>query len=222
MSKLRVESFTISLDGFGAGPNQDLDNPLGEGGTSLHGWAVSTRTFQKQVFGAQGGSEAGIDEAFAARGFRNIGAWILGRNMFGPIRGPWPDESWRGWWGENPVYHVPVFVLTNHVRPPLIMEGGTTFHFVTEGIDAALARAREAADGKDVRVGGGVNVIQQYLRQRLIDEMHIAIAPVLLGSGERLFEGINLPALGYVCSRHEASPLATHVVFTRKSNSPSQ
>ena len=216
MSMLRVESFTISLDGFGAGPNQDLNNPLGVGGTSLHGWAFSTRTFRKMVFGTEGGSTEGIDEDFATRGFRNIGAWILGRNMFGPVRGPWPDESWRGWWGENPVYHVPVFVLTNHARPPLVMEGGTTFHFVTDGIAAALAQARKAAEGKDVRIDGGVNVIQQYLRQRLIDEMHVAIAPVLLGSGERLFEGINLPALGYACTRHEASPHATHLVFTRQ------
>ena len=216
MSMLRVESFTISLDGFGAGPNQGLNNPLGVGGTSLHGWALSTRTFQKMVFGTEGGSNEGVDEDFAARGFRNIGAWILGRNMFGPIRGPWPDESWRGWWGENPVYHVPVFVLTNHARPPLVMEGGTTFHFVTDGIAVALAQAREAAEGKDVRIGGGVNVIQQYLRQRLIDEMHVAIAPILLGSGERLFEGIDLPTLGYACTKHEASPRATHVVITRQ------
>ena len=163
MSKLRVESFTISLDGFGAGPYQDVNNPLGVGGTSLHGWALPTRTFQKNLFGNDGG-ETGVDDDFAARGFQNIGAWILGRNMFGPVRGPWPDESWRGWWGENPVYHVPVFVLTNYARAPLVMEGGTAFHFVTEGIAAALAQAREAAEGKDVRVGGGVNVIQQYLR----------------------------------------------------------
>ena len=215
MSKLRVESFSISLDGFGAGPQQDLQNPLGVGGTALHAWAFSTRTFQKHVFGADGGSTEGVDEDFAARGFENVGAWILGRNMFGPVRGPWPDESWRGWWGENPVYHVPVFVLTNHARAPLVMQGGTTFHFVTEGTAAALRLARDAAGGRDVRLGGGVNVIQQYLRQRLIDEMHIAIAPVLLGAGERLFDGVNLPALGYVCTRHERSPLATHVVLTR-------
>ncbi len=214
MSRLRVESFTISLDGFGAGPNQDIDNPLGIGGTSLHGWAMATRTFQKKVFGNDGG-ETGVDEDFAARGFENVGAWILGRNMFGPVRGPWPDESWRGWWGENPVYHVPVFVLTHHARAPLVMEGGTTFHFVTEGTDAALARAREAAGGRDVRVGGGVDVIQQYLRHRLIDELHIAISPVLLGSGERLFEGLDLPALGYACTRHVATSRATHVVLTR-------
>lgn len=215
MTQLRVESFTISLDGFGAGPNQDLNNPLGVGGTSLHGWAFSTRTFQKAVFGGEGGATEGIDEEFAQRGFRNIGAWILGRNMFGPVRGPWPDESWRGWWGENPVYQVPVFVLTHHARAPLVMEGGTTFHFVTEGFEAAVAQARAAANGKDVRLGGGVNVIQQGLRARLIDELHIAIAPVLLGSGERLLEGVDLPALGYTCTRHAASSLATHIVLTR-------
>lgn len=215
MSMLRVASFSISLDGFGAGPDQDIDNPLGVGGPSLHTWAMSTRTLQRKLFGKDGG-EAGIDDDFVARGFDNIGAWILGRNMFGPVRGPWPDESWRGWWGENPVYHVPVFVLTHHARAPLVMEGGTTFHFVTDGIVAALERAREAAGGKDVRVGGGVNVIRQYLRQRLIDEMHIAIAPVLLGAGERLFEGIDLPALGYVCTRCERSALATHVVIARQ------
>jgi len=215
MSKLRVESFTLSLDGFGAGPDQDLNNPLGVGGASLHGWALPTQTFQKQLFGTDSG-ESGIDDDFAARGFQNVGAWILGRNMFGPVRGPWPDDGWRGWWGENPVYHVPVFVLTNHARAPLVMEGGTTFHFVTEGITIALQRAREAAEGKDVRLGGGVNVIQQYLRQRLIDEMHLAIAPVLLGSGERLFEGINLPALGYACREQKASSRATHLLLSRQ------
>ncbi len=215
MPKLRVESFTISLDGFGAGSDQDIDHPMGVGGNLLHGWALPTRTFQQKLFGKDGG-ETGVGEEFAARGFQNIGAWILGRNMFGPVRGPWPDESWRGWWGENPVYQVPVFVLTHHARAPLVMEGGTTFHFVTEGIAVALERARQAAGGKDVRLGGGVNVIQQYLRDRLIDEMHIAISPVLLGSGERLFEGIDLPALGYTCIKHQASERATHVVFARK------
>jgi dihydrofolate reductase len=215
MSKLRVESFTISLDGFGAGPDQDLNHPLGVGGTALHSWALPTRTFQQKLFGRDSG-ETGVDDAYAARGFQNVGAWILGRNMFGPVRGPWPDLSWRGWWGENPVYQVPVFVLTNHPRPPLVMEGGTTFTFVTEGAAAALERAREAAAGKDVRVGGGVNTIQQYLRQRLIDEIHIAISPVLLGSGERLFEGVNLPALGYACVEHEATARATHVVLSRQ------
>ncbi len=215
MSKLRVESFTISIDGFGAGPDQDINHPLGVGGTSLHGWALPTRTFQQKLFGNDGG-ETGIDDDFAARGFQNIGAWILGRNMFGPVRGPWPDASWRGWWGENPVYHVPVFVLTHHPRPPLVMEGGTTFYFVTEGAAAALERARQAAGGKDVRVGGGVHVIQQYLQQRLIDEMHIALSPVLLGAGERLFEGVNLPALGYACVKHEATARATHLVLARQ------
>jgi dihydrofolate reductase len=215
MSRLRVESFTISLDGFGAGPNQDLENPLGVGGTSLHGWAIPTKTFQKHLFGGDSG-EGGIDDDFAVRGFHNIGAWILGRNMFGPVRGPWPDETWRGWWGENPVYRVPVFVLTNYARPPLVMDGGTTFHFVTEGTVVALERARKAANGKDVRLGGGVNVIQQYLRQRLIDEMHIAIAPVLLGTGERLFDGVNLCTLGYACTKQEASSRATHIVLARQ------
>ncbi len=215
MSRLRVESFTISLDGFGAGPDQDLNNPLGVGGTALHGWAMPTRTFQQKLFGNENG-ETGVDDAFAARGFLDVGAWILGRNMFGPVRGPWPDESWRGWWGENPVYHMPVFVLTNHPRPPLVMEGGTTFYFVTEGAAVALERARKAAGDKDVRVGGGVNVIQQYLRLRLIDEMHIALSPVLLGAGENLFAGINLPDLGYACTQHAATPRATHIVLTRQ------
>ena len=214
MTRLRVESFTVSIDGFGAGPNQTLDNPLGVGGTALHGWAMPTRTFQTKVFGNAGG-ETGVDDDFAARGFHNVGAWILGRNMFGPVRGPWPHESWRGWWGDNPVYHVPVFVLTHHARPPLVMEGGTTFHFVTEGVEAALARAREAANGKDVRVGGGASTIQQYLRHRLIDEMHIAISPVVLGSGERLFDGVDLAALGYACTQHVATARATHVVISR-------
>jgi len=215
MSKLRVESFTISLDGFGAGPDQSLENPLGVGGTALHDWAFSTRTFQRHLFGRDAG-ESGIDDDFAVRGFNNIGAWILGRNMFGPVRGPWPDDSWRGWWGENPVFHVPVFVLTNYHRTPLVMEGGTTFHFVTEGPVIALERAREAAEGKDVRLGGGVNVIQQYLRQRLIDDLHIVIAPILLGAGERLFDGVNLAALGYACTKHQASKRATHVVLSRQ------
>lgn len=215
MSKLRVESFSISLDGFGAGPDQDLRNPLGVGGTALHGWAMATRTFQKNVFGKEGG-ETGVDDDFAQRGFDNIGAWILGRNMFGPVRGPWPDDSWRGWWGDNPVYHVPVFVLTHHARPPLVMDGGTTFHFVTEGAAVALERAREAAGAKDVRVGGGVQTIQQYLRLRLLDELHLALSPVLLGAGERLFEGLHLPSLGYACTQHVASARCTHVVLARQ------
>ena len=212
MTRVRVESFTISLDGFGAGPGQDLDNPLGVGGTELHRWLFPTRTFQRALFGAEGGT-TGLDDEFAARGFENVGAWILGRNMFSPIRGPWPDMEWKGWWGENPPYHVPVFVLTHHARPSIPMEGDTMFHFVTGGIQEALERAREAASGRDVRIGGGPNVIQQYLRARLIDELHVAIAPVLLGSGERLFEDVNLRELGYRCVRSVASENATHVVL---------
>ena len=215
MPKLRVESFTISLDGFGAGPDQDLDHPLGVGGTALHGWAMPTRTFQQKLFDRDGG-ETGIDDAFAARGFQNVGAWILGRNMFGPVRGPWLDESWRGWWGENPVYHVPVFVLTHHPRASIVMAGGTTFHFVTDGIHAALSRAREAAQGKDVRLGGGVATIRQYLQAGLIDELHLAISPVLLGQGENLFAGLDLPKLGYQRTEHVPSLHATHVVFTKR------
>jgi len=212
MTKVRVESFTVSLDGFGAGPNQDIDNPLGVGGTDLHQWAFPTRTFQKIHFGADGGT-TGIDDEFAARGFRNVGAWILGRNMFGPIRGPWPDMSWRGWWGDAPPYHVPVFVLTHYGRPSIEMEGNTTFHFVTGGIHEALERARDAANGMDVRIGGGPDTIRQYLRANLVDELHLAIAPVLLGDGERLLEGIDMRALGYECVRFVASDTASHVVI---------
>lgn len=215
MTRVRIESFTVSLDGYGAGPDQDSDNPLGVGGTDLHQWAFPTRTFQKVLFDSDNGT-TGIDEDFAARGFENVGAWILGRNMFGPIRGPWPDMSWKGWWGDSPPYHVPVFVLTHFPRPDVPMEGDTTFHFVTEGIHAALERAREAAQGMDVRIGGGPNTIQQFLRAGLVDEMHFAIAPVLLGGGERLFEGVDLRALGYHCVRHVASEKATHVVLERR------
>ena len=212
MTRVRVESFTISLDGFGAGPDQDINNPLGVGGSELHQWAFPTRTFQRALFGNDSGT-TGVDEDFAARGFRNIGAWILGRNMFGPVRGGWPDMGWKGWWGDNPPYHVPVFILTHHARPPIEMEGGTTFYFVTGGIDEALDRAREAAAGQDVRIGGGPNTIQQYLRQGLIDELHIAIVPVLLGRGERLFEGVDMRASGYDCISQVASENATHVVL---------
>ncbi len=214
MGQVRVESFAISLDGYGAGPDQDINNGLGVGGENLHQWFIPTRTFQR-THGAGDGT-TGVDDDFAARGFRNIGAWILGRNMFGPIRGPWPDFEWKGWWGDNPPYHVPVFVLTHHARPPIEMEGNTTFHFVTGGIHEALDRAREAANGMDVRIGGGPNVIQQYLREALIDELHVAIAPVLLGRGERLFEGVDLRALGYECVQFVASEKATHVVLRAK------
>lgn len=215
MTRVRVESFTISLDGYGAGPDQDLANPLGVGGTDLHQWAFQTRTFQKILFNSDSG-ESGIDDRFASRSFDNIGAWILGRNMFGPVRGPWPDMDWKGWWGETPPYHVPVFVLTHHLRPPLHMDGGTTFHFVTGGIHEALDRAREAAKGRDVRIGGGANTIQQYLRAGLIDELHIAIAPAVLGSGERLFEGLDLRKLGYQCVEFEGAGKATHFVLRRQ------
>lgn len=209
--RVRVEGLTISLDGYAAGPNQDIDNPIGTGGMELHQWFIPTRTFQ-QTHGAGDGT-TGIDNDFAMRGFENLGAWILGRNMFGPIRGPWPDLNWKGWWGDSPPYHVPVFVLTHHPRPPLQMEGGTRFHFVTGGIHEALDRAREAANGKDVRIGGGPNTIQQYLQAGLVDEMHLAISPVLLGQGERLFDGVDLRALGYRCVQSVASEKATHVVL---------
>ena len=215
MSQLRVESFTISLDGFGAGPDQSRDNPLGIGGESLHGWALATRTFQRTLFGKDEGA-TGVDDDFASRGVRNIGAWILGRNMFSPVRGPWPDDSWKGWWGDNPPYHCPVFVLTHHPRAAVEMQGGTVFHFVTGGIHEALRLARQAAGEKDVRIGGGADTIRQFLRERLIDEMHFAVAPVVLGSGERLFEGVDLVALGYQCAEHVATPSATHVVIRKK------
>jgi dihydrofolate reductase len=214
MARLRVHSFSISLDGYGAGPDQDQDNPLGAGGMALHQWVFKTRTFQA-LFG-EGEGTTGIDNDFAAQGFDNIGAWILGRNMFGPIRGEWPDDQWRGWWGPNPPYHTDVYVLTHHAREPIAMEGGTSFHFVTEGINAALRRAMSSAAGKDVRLGGGVATVREYLQAGLIDEMHIAVSPVMLGAGEHLFSGIDTPALGYSCTRHVATPDATHFVLTRQ------
>jgi dihydrofolate reductase len=214
MTKLRVNAFGVSLDGYGAGPDQDLKNPLGVGGFGLHEWFYPTRTFQAMY--GKGEGTTGIDDDFAARGMANLGAWILGRNMFGPIRGPWPDGNWKGWWGDNPPYHVPVFVLTHHARAPITMAGGTTFHFVTDGIHVALKRAKEAADGRDIRIGGGVAVIRQYLSAGLIDEMHLAIGPVLLGSGEHLLNGINLPALGYAVTEYVPTEAATHVVLTKR------
>jgi dihydrofolate reductase len=213
MARLCVRSFALSLDGYGAGPNQDLDNPLGVGGEALHEWFFPTRTFQ-QMRGNAGGT-TGVDDDFAARGFKNIGAWILGRNMFGPIRMAWPDETWKGWWGDSPPYHTPVFVLTNYPRAPIEMEGGTTFYFVTDGIHAALEQAVEAAGSLDVRVGGGVATIRQYLRAGLIDEMHLVISPALLGAGESLLEGIDLPTLGYRCTEHVPTENATHVVLAK-------
>jgi len=213
MTKLRVHGFGVSLDGYAAGPGQDLDHPLGVGGMALHEWVFPTRTFQA-MFGGGSGTE-GIDDDFAARGMDGIGAWILGRNMFGPIRGPWPDDQWKGWWGDNPPYHVPVFVLTHHARPPIEMAGGTTFHFVTDGIHAALARAKDAARTRDVRVGGGPATIRQYLKAGLVDTMHLAISPVLLGNGENLLADLDLVQLGYRCTEHASSPAAMHVVLTK-------
>ena len=218
MSRLIVSSFGLSIDGFGAGPNQSLDNPLGVGGPALMEWAFTTRTFQ-QMHGGSGGS-TGVDEDFAARGFANVGAWILGRNMFGPVRGPWPIDEWKGWWGANPPYHVPVFVLTHHPHESITMEGGTTFHFVCDGIRAALARAKEAAQGRDVRVGGGPATIRQYLSAGLVDELHLALSPTLLGSGEPLLASIDLLALGYECTERVASKHATHVVLTKRAPHP--
>ena len=213
MPKVRVNSLGVSVDGYAAGPDQGTDNPLGRGGERLHEWFYPTRTFQR-MYGTGEGT-TGIDEQFASRGMANLGAWILGRNMFGPVRGPWPDYSWRGWWGEEPPYHCPVFVLTHHERPPLEMKGGTVFHFVTGGIEEALFRAKEAAGERDVRIGGGPATIRQYLEARLIDEMHIAIAPTLLGTGESLFHGLDLPALGYQVAEKVTSEAALHVAFAR-------
>jgi dihydrofolate reductase len=216
MSRVRVASFSLSLDGFGAGPGQSLETPLGVGGGELHRWFIPTRTFRQMVLGLPDGA-TGTDDAFAQRGFENVGAWILGRNMFGPIRGPWPDDSWKGWWGENPPYHCDVFVLTHQPRASIKMEGGTTFHFVTEGIHEALRWARAAAAGRDVRIGGGVSTIRQYLQAGLIDEMHLAVSPVLLGSGEHLLAGLDLNALGYRVSVYEATAAAGHYVLTKAS-----
>jgi dihydrofolate reductase len=212
--KLVVRSFALSLDGYGAGPEQSLENPIGIRGTELMEWFFETRSWRR-MHGQQGG-EAGVDDAVAARGFEGIGAWILGRNMFGPVRGPWPDESWRGWWGDEPPYHTPVFVLTHHARAPLAMAGGTEFRFVTGGIHAALEQARAAAGGRDVRLGGGVATIREYLRAGLVDELHLAVRPVLLGSGEPLFAALDLRSLGYQLASHFAGERATHVFLRRR------
>ena len=213
MSKVRVAAFSVSLDGFGAGPRQDLYNPLGVRGLGLHAWFLSTEAF-RQIHGERGGTR-GIDNEFAARSFENIGAWILGRNMFGPIRGPWKDDSWKGWWGKEPPYHVPVFVLTHHARSPLPMQGGTTFYFVTDGIESALAQAKEAAAHKDVRIGGGVSTIRQYLMANLIDELQLSMAPVLLGEGEHLFNGIDFTKLGFTSVERVPGECATHVTIRK-------
>ena len=214
MSKVRVASFSISIDGFGAGARQDLQNPLGVRGPEMFSWFFQTDVWKKMH--GQSGGERGVDNQMAERAFENVGAWILGRNMFGPVRGPWPDESWKGWWGEEPPYHVPVFVLTHHARKPLAMQGGTTFHFVTEGAESALKRAREAAEGKDVRIGGGVSTIRQYLLAGQIDEMHLAMSPVLMGEGEHLFAGINLDHLGFRVARSVAGENANHVFIEKR------
>jgi len=211
--KLRVHSIAVSLDGFMAGPDQDLEHPMGVGGERLHPWVFDTR-FGRRMIGQDGGT-TGTDNEFLERGDANIGATIIGRNMFGPVRGAWPDDAWRGLWGDDPPYHVPVFVLTHHPRAPIKMAGGTTFHFVTDGILNALERAMKAANGLDVRVGGGVSTIRQYLTARLVDEMHLAISPILLGAGESLFSGIDMPSLGYQCVEHVATPNATHVVIKK-------
>lgn len=211
MTKVRVNAFSVSVDGFGAGPDQSTENPLGVRGEELHQWFYPTESFRKKY-----GERSGVDDDFARRAMENVGAWILGRNMFGPVRGPWPDEKWQGWWGKNPPYHVPVFVLTHHPRASFTMEGNTTFHFVTDGIHAALARAREAAGDKDVRIGGGVSVLRQYFREKLIDEAHIAVSPVLLGTGEALFADFDLTALGYQVAEHVAGPHAMHVTLRKR------
>lgn len=214
MSKIKVAVFSISLDGFGAGPKQDKENPLGVRGMELHGWFFDTEVFKKMQ-GQSGGSK-GVDNDFGLQSFENVGAWILGRNMFGPVRGPWDGDSWKGWWGNNPPYHTPVFVVTHHARPPLVMEGGTTFHFITDGPESALKQAKAAANGKDVRIGGGVSTIRQYLTANQIDEMHLAVSPVFLGEGEHLFSGIDLSKLGFAPPKTVPGENATHVLVKKK------
>lgn len=213
MAKLRVASFSISMDGYGAGVEQSLGDPMGKGGMALHGWAFATKTL-RTMFGMEGG-DTGIDDRYASRGFDTIGSWILGRNMFAHSRGRWTDDGWCGWWGDNPVYHCDVFVLTHFARAPLVMDGGTTFHFVTEGIHVALARAMAAAGGRDVRLGGGTATVRAYLQAGLIDEMHLAQSPVLLGRGENLFAGLDLPALGYRVAETEAGEATRHLILRR-------
>ena len=213
MSRVRVAGFSLSLDGFGAGPEQSLEDPLGKRGLELHGWFFDTRSFRAMI--GQGGGADGIDESYAARAMAGFGAFILGRNMFGPVRGAWPDESWKGWWGDNPPYHAPVFVLTHYPRDPVTMAGGTTFHFVTDGIAAALERARAAAGGRDVKIGGGVATVRQYLEAGAVDELHLAISPVVLGRGEAFFAGIDLPKLGFRVIQHVAGEKAMHIVLGR-------
>jgi dihydrofolate reductase len=216
--KVKVHGFAISLDGYSAGPNQDLQHPLGVGGPAIFEWFFPTRCFQQMHGGGPEGGETGVDNDIAERGFENMGAWILGRNMFGPVRGPWPDESWKGWWGDEPPYHVPAFVLTHHARPMLRMKGGTDFHFVTDGIESALAQAKVAAGGRDVRIGGGVATVRQYLQAGLIDEMHLAVRPVFLGAGENLWQGLDMRALGYEVAESIQGERATHVMVRRRTS----
>ena len=214
MTKLTVCAFALSLDGYGAGANQTREAPMGVHGEGLHKWFFPTETFRAMQ--GKSGGERGIDNDFAARGFENMGAWIMGRNMFTHSRGPWPDDDWKGWWGPNPPYHVPTFVLTHHPRESITMEGGTVFHFVTDGIHSALERARDAAKGKDIRLGGGVSTVRQYLQAGLIDEMHLTVSPILLGAGENLLAGIDTVSLGYECTEYVGSTLTSHFVLTRK------
>lgn len=214
MSKVKVAAFTVSLDGFGAGPDQTLENPLGVRGKELHPWMVTTKMFHRMI-GKEGGTE-GVDNDFAEKSMEDNGAWIMGRNMFGPIRGPWPDNEWKGWWGEEPPYHVPVFVLTHHAREPLEMKGGTTFHFITGGIESALEEAKKVANGKDIRIGGGVSTIRQFLQAGYIDEMHLVISPIFLGCGEHLFSGIDMSALGFNQIQNINGENATHIIVTKK------
>ncbi len=213
MSKVKVAAFSVSIDGFGAGPDQSLENPLGNRGEKLHEWMYPTKMFQKMT-GKDGGTE-GVDNDFAEKSMENIGAWIMGRNMFGPIRGPWPNDEWKGWWGENPPYHVPVFVLTNHARKLVEMKGETIFNFMTDGIESALNKAKEVANGKDIRIGGGVSTIRQFLQAGYIDEMHLAISPVFLGTGENLFTGVDLPKLGFNQLQKIDGEKATHILLTK-------
>jgi dihydrofolate reductase len=213
MSKIRVGPFSLSIDGFGAGPEQSLNDPLGKRGPEMFEWFFRTRTFHAMA-GREGGSDD-VDEKYASSGSTGFGAFILGRNMFGPIRGEWPDESWKGWWGDNPPYHAPTFILTHYPRDPVAMDGGTTFHFITGGVEEALEQARSAAGGKDVKIGGGVSTVRQYLQAGLVDEMHFAIAPVVLGRGEAMFAGIDLPLLGFRVTAREATENATHIVLKK-------
>jgi dihydrofolate reductase len=213
MTKVRVAGFSVSIDGFGAGPAQSLADPLGKRGTELHEWFFGTKIFRAMT--GEGGGSDGVDEDYAARSMAGFGAFILGRTMFGPVRGDWPDESWKGWWGDNPPYHAPTFILTHYPRDPIVMEGGTTFHFITTGIEAALGKAKTAAGGRDIKIGGGVSTVKQYLAAGLIDELHFAVAPVVLGRGEAMFSGIDLPALGFRVTEKAASEFATHIVLRK-------